>query len=270
MTSRFDRDTALTPTGDGRFEGRMDQGWWIERGPNGGYVAAVILRGLTTTAATVAGPDRTPRSLTVHYLAPPKEGPVQLSTTIERSGRKLTFVTARLEQDGRTLALAQAVFGIAADAPGFVDAVAPDVPGPDDVDLPVPAVSTPPVPMRERYDTRWALGPPPFSSGERAEAGGWIRLSDPRPVDHLLLAAVADAWLPPFFSRVAERFGVPTIDLTIHFRTTQMPEDDWFLVRFRTRNSIEGYIEEDGEIWSREGRLLVQSRQLALVLAGPG
>jgi len=248
----------------------MDHGWWIERGPNGGYVAAVILRGLASTASTVAGPDRFPRSLTVHYLSPPEEGPVELSTTIERTGRRLTFASGRLEQSGRTLALAQSVFGIAVDAPGFVDAVAPEVPSPDEVDLPQPAVSTPPVPMRERYETKWALGPPPFSAGDRAEAGGWIRLSDPRPADHLLLAAMADAWLPPFFSRVAERFGVPTIDLTIHFRSGEVPDDDWFLARFRTRSSIDGYIEEDGEIWSRDGRLLVQSRQLALVLAGPG
>ena len=47
-------------------------------------------------------------------------------------------------------------------------------------------------------------------------------------------------------------------------------DQDWFLARFRTRSSIEGFLEEDGEIWSRDGRLLVQSRQLSLVMAVPG
>ena len=63
--------------------------------------------------------------------------------------------------------------------------------------------------------------------------------------------------------------SVPTIDLTIHFRRRVLPDDDWFLVRFRTRSSIEGFLEEDGEIWSRSGQLVAQSRQLALVVAIP-
>ncbi|MGZ4784895.1 MAG: acyl-CoA thioesterase domain-containing protein, partial [Acidimicrobiales bacterium] len=68
MPSRFATDTAATPLGAGRYTARVDPGWWIERGPNGGYVAALILRAVT---AEVADPDRQLRSFTVHYLAPP-------------------------------------------------------------------------------------------------------------------------------------------------------------------------------------------------------
>ena len=52
------------------YDGRIDGGWWIERGPNGGYIAAVVMRGFP---AEVADPDRHARSLTVHYLAPARE-----------------------------------------------------------------------------------------------------------------------------------------------------------------------------------------------------
>ena len=38
-------------------------------------------------------------------------------------------------------------------------------------------------------------------------------------------------------------------------------------VRARYRLSRDGFIEEDGEIWSRDGRLIAQSRQLALLQA---
>jgi acyl-CoA thioesterase len=264
--ARFDVDTAVVPAGGGRFEARMDRGWWVERGPNGGYVAAVILRALT---AAVDDPARTPRSFTVHFLTPPEEGPVSVQTTIERAGRELSFVTGRLTQGERLVAVAQAVFSLPVVAPEFDDSTPPQVPPPEDLeslDAPAPIV----IPMRERYETRWAIGPLPFTAGDRADAGGWIRLADPRPADHILLAAVADAWLPPVFSRARERFGVPTIDLTIHFRSRVVPDDDWFLVRFRTRSSIEGFLEEDGEIWSRSGHLLAQSRQLALVVTLPG
>jgi hypothetical protein len=37
-------------------------------------------------------------------------------------------------------------------------------------------------------------------------------------------------------------------------------------VAFRTRTAREGFLEEDGEIWSADGTLLAQSRQLAIFL----
>jgi acyl-CoA thioesterase len=268
MASRFDTDTMVTPLGDGRYAGRMDRGWWIERGPNGGYVAAVVLRALT---AAVGDATRTPRSLTVHYLAPPEEGPVEVQTTIERGGRRLTFVTGRLLQDDRLLGLAMAAFAPPLPGIEFCDLAPPDVPPPQDLpvtELPADAMV---IPMRDRYETRWAIGEP-FSNAERAVAGGWIRLADPRPVDHVLVAALTDAWMPPLFTRVSERIGVPTIDLTVHFRAPleASPDDEWFLVVFRSQTAADGFVEEDGEVWSRDGRLLAHSRQLAVILAPPG
>ena len=63
--------------------------------------------------------------------------------------------------------------------------------------------------------------------------------------------------------------GVPTIDLTIHFRTA-LPlagaaSDDFVLAVFRSHLARDGFVEENGEIWSRDGTLLAESRQLALV-----
>jgi hypothetical protein len=39
---------------------------------------------------------------------------------------------------------------------------------------------------------------------------------------------------------------------------------DWVLAGFTTRTARDGLLEEDGELHSRDGRLLAQSRQLAL------
>jgi acyl-CoA thioesterase len=63
--------------------------------------------------------------------------------------------------------------------------------------------------------------------------------------------------------------GMPTVDLTIHFRAP-VPADarpeDFYLGVFRSRTLRAGFAEEDGEIWTRSGVLLAQSRQLAMLL----
>jgi len=63
---------------------------------------------------------------------------------------------------------------------------------------------------------------------------------------------------------------VPTIDLTIHFRAPEAAAiadpDAPVLGVFRSTDAAEGLIEEDGELWSPDGVLLAQSRQLALLV----
>src|SRR5262249_56274518 len=90
-------------------------------------------------------------------------------------------------------------------------------------------------------------------------------------VDHVLVAALTDAWMPPIFTRVDARMGVPTIDLTIHFRAP-LPagEAGWFLVLFRSQMAADGFVEEDGEVWSADGRLRADSREPARLLPAAG
>lgn len=264
MAARFSRDTAVTPLGEGRFRGRIDRGWWVERGPNGGYVGALLECALEQA---VGAPDRQLRSFTVHYLAPPAEGDVEVLTTVERSGRSLTSVSARLMQGERALAIAVGAFSSSRPSVEFCDVVMPDVPSPESLAAGRPAGGPPPIPMTARYDMRWAVGGTPFSGSAEALAGGWIRFSDPEPLGAAALVALADAWMPPLFTRVSRFLAVPTVDLTVHVRGL-IPEDydDWCLVVFRSSMAADGFVEEDGQIFTRNGALLAQSRQLAVML----
>lgn len=54
-----------------------------------------------------------------------------------------------------------------------------------------------------------------------------------------------------------------TTELTVHLR--DRPAPGWLACRASTRFLIDGYHEEDFELWDRTGRLVAQARQLALV-----
>ena len=267
MATMFERDSEVVRVRDGVFEARLDRRWWVQRGPNGGYLAAIVLRALS---ATVDDAARAPRSLTVHFVAPPEEGTVSVHATIERAGRSLSSVSGRLVQGDRLIAVAVGAFSKPRPGPEFCDLRMPEIAGPD-------AIQPSPVPpeapaIAHRWDVRWAIGSHPFEGRESHEAvaGGWIRLEEPQPFDAPAVAAVTDAWIPPIFSRTNQPMVVPTIDLTVHFRAALprpgIDADDFLLAVFRTNVAADGFLEEDGEVWAPDGTLLAQSRQLAAML----
>jgi acyl-CoA thioesterase len=265
--SAFDDDTAVTRVAENTFRGAISPNWSVQRGPNGGYLAALILRALRMTA----GETIDPRSLTLHYLAPPAVGTYDIAVTIERAGRTMSMLSARLTQAGRLCVLALAVFARPRQGLEIFEARMPAAPSPEDATS-VPLGMGPP--FWNNYEVRIAFGGLPFSGSEGMRSGGWLRLRDPRPVDTLFLAALTDAWFPQVFTRLTAPIPAPTIDLTIHFRA-QLPladarPDDWYLLAVETRLATEGFFEEDAAVWSRDGRLLAQSRQLALASTGEG
>jgi acyl-CoA thioesterase len=263
----FDRDTALERWGDGVWSATISDQWAVARGPNGGYLAALVLRAME---AEVGDPGRAPRSLTLHYLRPPAPGPATVQVTVERAGRSLTSLSARLVQDDRPMVVALGAF--AADFPTVADYAdpAPEIAPPAELRTLPDDPGVPPI--AQRTATAAVFGPAPMSGGAEALTGGWLRLAEPRVADAAALAFYCDAWLPAPFSRLTVPAPAPTIDLTIHFRARLphpgMGPEDPVLARFRSRTSHDGFFEEDGEVWAPDGTLLAQSRQLALLTPG--
>jgi acyl-CoA thioesterase len=258
----FDADTALEPAGAGRWRAWAPEHWFVGRGPNGGFLAALAAR----AAERAAG--RPLRSLTLHFAAPPAVGPLDVAATVEREGRSYSVAGVRIEQDGAAMTLALATLGELPDAGAVWDAArAPDaVPLADTRPLPSDAEGVPA--FMRNYDMRWALGRE-GGDGAPAETGGWIRTAEPRALDAPLAAALADAWLPAAFVALGRFALAPTLDLTLHVRRPLPPAGmgpaDHVLCRFSSRLSVTGVWEEDGELWTPAGELIAQSRQLALV-----
>ncbi len=268
--SRFEKDTSVRALGEGGYEGHVHPDWWIVRGPNGGYMAALLVRAMQ---AEVADATRQARSLTVHFASPPEPGAAHLQVTLERRGRSLSTVSARMEQQGKLIALGLGAFSRARESPEFAHAAMPEVPPPEDCQPLHPSMKDA-IPFRQRFESRLAVGGVPWSGSPEAVSGGWIRLADGgHPLDAALVTTLSDAWPPAVFAWAREGSffgGVPTVDLSVHFRAPLPPEglapDAWTLVVFRTRFVRDGFLEEDGEIWSPDGTLLAHSRQLAVLI----
>jgi acyl-CoA thioesterase len=268
MDSVFDRDTAVTQLSDGTFAATIAPGWRAGRGPHGGYLAAIFLRALT---AAVDDPERTPRSLTIHYAASPDLGPVEIHVTIERAGRSLSTLTARMEQAGRLIALALAAFSVPWRSPSANELPMPELSPPDAERRSTPGLFDAAPEFTRRLVMQPRVGAIPFAgSGAPMRVGGWTGLPEPRPVDALALALFCDAWFPPSFIALDSPAVSPTVDLTIHFRQPislcDCDPTSLCLGVFETRLLHDGLFEEDGVIWTPDGAVLAQSRQLGIIM----
>jgi acyl-CoA thioesterase len=269
----FDRDTAVAlqeESGPERlFAAEVSPDWRAGRGPHGGYLAAMLLRALMET---VADAERAPRSLTIHYARAPEPGPVTIRTVIEREGRSLSTLSARMEQDGSLLALVLAAFSVPWSAQEIAELPMPQVAPPDPVRESGSLLNKHAPPFVRHLVLQPRMGAVPFTGSDHPmEIGGWLGLAEPRPVDVLLLAFFSDALFSPPFIRLSEPAATPTIDLTVHFRTPMPREADadpgeLCLARFSSGLVHEGFFEEDGVIWAADGTVLIQSRQLGIVL----
>ncbi len=269
----FDRDTAVRlERRDGperTFTAEVSSGWRAGRGPHGGYLAAMLLRALTEA---VADPARTPRSLTIHYARAPRPGPVTIRAVLEREGRSLSTLSARMEQEGSLVALVLAAFSLPWSAPELAELPIPDVAPPEETREAGVLLKYGAPEFTRHLVLQPRIGAMPFSGSDLPmEIGGWLGLSEPRPLDALSLAFFSDALFSPPFLRLSGRATSPTVDLTIHFRTSIPPAgaadaDELCFARFRTGVLHDGFFEEDGVIWAADGTVWAQSRQIAILM----
>ncbi|MFI0086327.1 thioesterase family protein [Streptomyces bobili] len=267
--SEFDRDTAVTLREPGVYDTDLSAGWTVFGAVNGGYLLAVLGRALAD-----ALPHSDPFTVTAHYLSASRPGPAVVRTEPVRAGRTLSTGQASLfqyDEEGREVERIRVLASY-----GDLDALPDDVRtsakppafapigqcfGPEDG--PAPDVDQQPIAERlmlklDPSTVGWALGQP---SG-KGEMRAWFGLADGRDADPLSLLLAVDA-LPPTAFDLGVVGWVPTIELTVHVRCRPAPGP--VRVSLTTRNLAGGFLEEDGEVWDSQDRLVAQSRQLARV-----
>ena len=268
MTGVFEHATSVRRVGgDGAaarsgaaFEATVQPGWDIGGNANGGYLLAIAGRAMAEATG------RPPLTITAHYLAPAPAGECRVDVEVVRSGRRMATATASLVQADREVMRVLGTFGEQAGAgPVLVSGEPPVLPPYEKCVVPVmPAEGLRPA-LNERLAVRMRPGDDGFRHGRPtgvAEIAGWFAFADERPVDAIGLLLVADAFPPPVFNTELPVAWVPTLELTVHVRGVPVPGP--LRCVFRSRFIHGGLLEEDGEVWDTAGRLVAQSRQLAL------
>jgi acyl-CoA thioesterase len=249
---------ALEQRPGGGWQAMADPRYESISGMFGGWTAAVAL-GCTLAAADGS---KLPSALTVNFIERVPPGTeVLLTATHLGGGRSIDhWSTDVRDGDGRVLATGLVVLSARRETDGRVEPTMPDAPEPDGLD-----VFHPPGTQGERTEMRVVHGSPPFNRPDTASLG-WVRETTGRPVDHLQLAFLADAYAPrSFFWSDGPRVSA-TMTMAVHFHGTEEEiaavGDDYVLTEAIGTRGDRSTSGQQARIWSRAGALLVTTEQL--------
>ena len=256
----FDQAIALEPLGDGIVRGHTSERYWNFVGPYGGVTAASMLN------AMLSSPERLgdPLTLTVNFAAPIRAGAFTVAARPLRSTRTTQHWAAQLTQgnDPQPLASAVSVFAVRRSTWNLTEAKPPDIAGLEDSEqyLPFPKLRWPAM-----YDMRYVRG---RVLAENADSltYSWIRDAPPRSLDYASLTSICDAFFPRIFLRRLHLVPIGTVSLNVYFHvdapTLAQQGLEAVLAVARANVFIQGYFDQEGEVWGRDQRLLATTHQV--------
>lgn len=266
MASTFETDTRVTPGAkEGTFEGVIDPSWNVWSGPNGGYLAAMLHRAVRASA-TGAGPLR---DLDVSFMEPASPGAATIVVEPVRQGRSVRVVQATLQQEESARVRLRATLGAARKGPAFTAREMPQVSGfSQGVGLEAAKGIEPPT-FTQHCEYRLVEGARPLSGTTGEPMRVWMRLAQPAPYDEALVAFLADAWMAAVFAVLDEPVPAPSLEMGLQI--ARIPEaleaQDPLLGVFQAEHAGEGYVCEDGELWTADGELVARARQTRVLFA---
>lgn len=273
--------TTLSEDGDAMsFAGELSRDWTIGPKVHGGAMLALCANAARTAHAGVAGGGADapvqPVAVSANYLWAPDPGPMLLTTRIRKRGRRIGVVDVELSQGGRTAVHAVVTLGepehhnppllsanpvvglMPPEPPADVAPIGPGHPMAGLVNLAAgcevrPVVSTL-APSADPGDQGAPADSPP-----RIQL--WVRPRDVAP-DVLFALLCGDVSAPVTFA-VGRTGWAPTVQLTAYLRG--LPADGWLRVLCSCVQIGQDWFDEDHTVVDCEGRIVVQTRQLAMV-----
>ncbi|MFL0178376.1 MULTISPECIES: thioesterase family protein [unclassified Mycobacterium] len=250
------------------FTGELNEHWTIGPKVHGGAMLALCANAARTAVAGDAAAEIQPVAVSASYLWAPDPGPMQLVTTIRKRGRRVSLVDVELNQGERTAVRAVITLSEPEHQAPPLLSFNPVVP----LMTPEPPPGLEPIgpghPMEHIVhlahgcDIRPAL----TTLGPRSDGGPpviemWVRPKDAAP-DVLFALLCGDVSAPVTFA-VNRNGWAPTVQLTAYLRA--VPADGWLRVICSCVQIGQDWFDEDHTVVDCEGRIVVQTRQLAMV-----
>ena len=268
---------ALTPAGDGRYDGELNENWTIGPKVHGGAMLA-----LCANAARIEHGEAgvQPIAISGNFLWAPDPGPMHVVTTVRKRGRRVSLIDVELTQGDRTAVRAAVTLGdpehhvtpllsvnpvvplMTPEPPPGLEPIGPGHPMEDIVHL---ARGCDIRPSLTTFTPRADGGPARTRGADAAPViEYWVRPKGVAP-DVLFALLCGDVSAPVTFA--VNRTGwAPTVQLTAYLRA--LPADGWLRVLCTTVQIGQDWFDEDHIVVDCEGRIVVQSRQLAMVPPG--
>lgn len=251
----------------GEFEGTLNEHWTIGPKVHGGVMVALCAK---AARDSYSGDGKAqPVAVSANFLSAPDPGEVRLIAAMRKRGRRIGLVDVELVQGERACVHALVTIGEPehADEPLYTDTA---VTGMMPTDPPDEALEIEPgQPAGEINHLARGCEIRPLvveslADGQSPTFRIWVR---PRvgAVDELFALMCGDISLPVPYA-VGRRGWAPTVQLTAYLRG--LPADGWLRVICRATQIGQDWFDEDHTVIDSTGRIVVQTRQLALVPAG--
>lgn len=265
MSSFFSVASQLVSGEDGLLHGEIDESWGQGRALFGGIQAAVLVRALETA---LADPSRQLRTLSVGFCRAAAAGAIAAEARLERDGKYVSHLSARLLQGGEVVATSLAVYARDRDDALVIDdAAPPELPPPEELTAAGPHPFIPA--FVRHFDMRFVPGTAPYSGSAVAEARGWVRFAEREPLDAAAFAALLDVWPPAVLTTLAPPRSSASVDLRYDILQPLPIEgahvDDFYAFRCRILHWRAGHGIDEGELWTRDGRPVARIRQLRAI-----
>ena len=249
----------------GEFDGNLNEHWTIGPKVHGGVMVALCAKA-AREAYLEQGVSAHPVAVSVNFLSAPDPGPVRLVTTVRKRGRRIGLIDVELISGQRSCVHAVVTL---ADPEHTAEPLLSDNPVTPVMSLEPPADVPrigPGHPGAEINNLARGcdIHPSLVESASAEEAPVfriWVRPKQGR-VDEFFALMCSDISLPVPFA-VGRRGWAPTVQLTAYLRG--LPVDGWLRVLCTTTQIGQDWFDEDHTVVDSTGRIIVQSRQLALV-----
>jgi len=272
------------PGRPGEFDGNLNEHWTIGPKIHGGVMVALCAKAAREAYRAQGGAGVHPVAVSANFLSAPDPGPVLLVTTVRKKGRRIGLVDVELIAGQRacvhavvTLAeLEQAAEPLLADnpvtalmspePPADVPVIGPGHPGPGhpgaDINNLARGCDIHPVVTGPDATGPDAIGPDGIGpDGIGLAFKIWVRPKGD-VVDELFALMCGDISMPVPYA-LGRRGWAPTVQLTAYLRG--LPAPGWLRVLCTATLIGQDFFDEDHTVVDSAGRIVVQTRQLALL-----